>query len=446
MAGNTMIETEVAKTRRQFLILNTAEYFLAGFFWLFAMIASPLLRPEEKSLSLFSSMFVLMLSNAFWEVLTGWYADKFRRQFSITAGFFWYGVGVLIMIAAVYFKTDGKPSLPLWLTGITLWSLGPAMLSGAKEAWLVDRCGFFSPATKDQLEGTFTQAATLGVVSKSLGAAYAALTLWFTGLLKGTEASGNLELGFLVSAGPPALAALFLCVRSAALKEEYWTQPEYQTSESLLAFLETSLRQLSRVPYRWFTLGFVGITGLNYVLSSTLGPYIANQEDDVRIAYLLAAVIFLEVVAGLVGRQLPRWLGVHARSRMRIPILAVLHLIPLPLAFFRIPFEFSLLCAALIFRGLQGLIMGTLADIGHRAIEDDSHRAILYSMSSALAALLVAIPCLFFIAKDGANGVALQNNIQTFWIAVVPLAVIFLALGSYLVSRHDERDESTQAR
>lgn len=440
MVDKNLIAAEVEKTKRQYLFLNTGEYFLAGFFWLFAMIVSPHLKPDEKSLSLFSSLFVLFISNGLWEILTGWYADKFRRRFSITAGFFWYGAGVIVMITAVHVGSKDQGSLPLWLTGITLWSLGPAMLSGAKEAWLVDRTCFYDPISKDKLEEIFTKAATLGVVFKSIGAAYAVLALGLTGLL-GSAAADHLRPGAMISAGPLALAALILSVRSAALKEEYWTRPDFQTQESLLSFLMTAFRQVVRIPYLWFTLGFVGITSLNYILSSTLGPYISSGNSDVRIVRLLATVIALEVIAGLVGRQLPQWLGHHDRAKVWIPSLAALHLIPL--AFTSFSFEICLLAAAFLFRCLQGLIMGSLADTGHRAISDDSHRAIVYSTSSALAAFLLAIPCLLLINDGGANGTIVQKHIEVFWFTMVPVAVLLLAGGSHLVSRQSSADPST---
>src|SRR5712664_2799614 len=166
---------EIKDTKKRFLILIGGEYLISGFFWVFVALGSLRIFGGDSNdpRPFFFSLFILMLSNGLWEILTGWYADKFKRQLSLTAGFLACLVGFLLMGIAPLSGTDnsvlGAPSL-VWNAGITIWSLGPALLSGAREAWLVDRCNFFSDAPPEDVGDVFKKAAAKGMLQKSIGA------------------------------------------------------------------------------------------------------------------------------------------------------------------------------------------------------------------------------------------------------------------------------------
>jgi cyanate permease len=176
--------SEIEKTKTQFLLVVTGEYLITGFFWVFITLGSLSLRFEStaSSSTFFFSLFVLMFSNGIWEILTGWYADKFKRQFSISAGFLACLVGFCLMGVAVFFPGN-DPVLSakslVWNAGLSIWSLGPALLSGAQEAWLVDRCNFFSEDPPEDVDSVFKKSAAYGVMAKSIGAGFCFLILFW---------------------------------------------------------------------------------------------------------------------------------------------------------------------------------------------------------------------------------------------------------------------------
>lgn len=71
---------------------------------------------------------------AFWEIVTGIYADTLSRRKSILTSFLAYALGsACFVIVAI------GHSLVLWHAGLFLMSVGRALMSGAAEAWLHDR-------------------------------------------------------------------------------------------------------------------------------------------------------------------------------------------------------------------------------------------------------------------------------------------------------------------
>jgi MFS family permease len=450
---STSFSEEIERTQQQYLRIVTGAYFTTGFFWVFMSLGSVKIegKSEAKDFSTFLySMIVLMVSNAVWEILTGWYADKFRRRTSIYLGFFISGVGFLLMGAAAFFDLPGNGAewgarLPVWLVGVACWSLGPALRSGAQEAWLVDRCNFLSEAPPEPLSDIFKRAARQGVMAKAAGA-----ILCFFILFPFVDRSEYLwfELSFSLAGGLAALLTGFLGYYSLRLQEEYWTDPKYQSEESLFAFLWVGVKELCRVPYLWFTLAFIGATVLNYLLSSTIWAYLGHDEtgkikvlgEPRDVMWLAIGIIAIELVAGYLSKPFSRQIDRIEQPRWRMPAAALIHLLPiLPLYIFY-PFNntpdgfiYVLIAAALFFRIAHASVFGTLNAQGQLLIDSDERRAVMISMSSAIAAILMALA--FYLIKNKGPFDNFEKGIEFSWVWITPLSVLMLAVGGYLVAR-----------
>jgi hypothetical protein len=466
MSSSSAALDEVAETKKQYLVILTGSYFLAGFLWTFGAVGSMYLKEPAEPLPFFSSMIVLMLSNALWEVLTGWYADKFRRRFSISGGFLAYGSGFLIMLLASFISQEApgggtqasqllEPRLFIWLVGVAICSLGPALLSGAQEAWLVDRCNFVSISPPEQLDDVFKRAARQGVFAKAAGSLICIFSLY--GLIREmpgastTAEPSSLTLAFVISAGTAAVSSFLLFMYSRKLQEEYWTDPKYQTEESLFHFAGMGVKDLLRAPYRWFTLAFIGATSLNYILSFTLWPSLAQPGESTTLystlpysplpystlLYIAGTIIGLEVMAGYFSGPFSRWIDRIASPRWRMPVVSLMYLapvIPLYLAFPQVSpgdFLLTLIAATFMFRTAHSSVFGTLNTVGQSAIESDERRAVMVSMSSALAAFFVAAMLWISYRQDQ----KIQEGIRVFWIAISLPSILMLAFGGYLAVR-----------
>jgi MFS family permease len=451
MTTQVRVVDEIEETKKQYLVILTGAYFVSGFFWVFSTLGSvKLLREEALSVrTLFSSMIVLMLSNGIWEVVTGWYADKFKRRFSISAGFFFCFVGFLIMGMTSlipflqkdqsHFNLYSEPRFLLWLVGVTVWSLGPALLSGAQEAWLVDRCNFLSVNPPEPVDDVFKKSARQGVIAKASGLLICFFILYF--LVISME-SPRLLLAFSLAGGIGAVLSFLLCLYSRRLQEEYWTDPKYQFDESLFTFLWMGMKDLWKVPYRWFTLAFIGATSLNYALSSMVWPYLGEDTrtlilgKSLNVGLIAGGIIVIELVAGYLSRAFSRRIDLIKPPQWRMPAAALMYLIPvLPIYLFPGQpdiFLLVLIAATFLFRTAHASVFGTLNTVGQSAIESDERRAVLVSMSSALAAFFMATALLIVI---GYGFVTVRSGISGFWAYVTLPSILMLAIGGYLVAR-----------
>jgi MFS family permease len=447
---------EIRETQQQYLVILTGAYFVAGFFWVFFALGSVKLGQGQETITpFFYSMIVLMLSNGVWEILTGWYADKFKRRFSISAGFFVCFAGFLLMGVASFipslrngsgqFNTDSGPRLLLWLAGVTVWSLGPALLSGAQEAWLVDRCNFLSADPPEPIANVFKTAARLGVIAKASGALICFFVLFF--LLVDTsdgETEARLKLSFSLAGGLAAISSALLGYYSLRLQEEYWTDPKYQSEESLLAFLWMGMKDLWKVPYRWFTLAFIGATVLNYTLSSAWAYFhkgtIYVLGEDRKVEIIVGGIIVIELAAGYLSKTFSQRIDRIKQPKWRMPVASLMYLLPV-LPLYLIPFSpkqsdvflFVLIAATFSFRTAHASVFGTLNAVGQLLIESDERRAMLISMSSALAAFFMALA--FIVINNSRSFSGVEEGIQFSWVYITLPSSLMLAGGGYLVAR-----------
>jgi MFS family permease len=439
--------SEIQGTKRQFLVVVVGEYLITGYFWVFSALGSLLVegRTPEGGFSgqtFFFTMFILMLSNGIWEILTGWYADKFKRQLSISAGFLACCLGFFLMGIAVFFP-DG-PILnfrTVWYAGVSIWAIGPALLSGAQEAWLVDRCNFFSADPPEDVDDIFKKSAAYGVLAKSMGSLMCFLVLApsFSGK------SDNWPM-FVFSAIIAGVVSAWLFYSSRNLREEYWSHPKYQTSESLFSFLFEGLRDLWQTPLRWFALSYCGVMSLNYVLSSTGWTYVTirgpkdsllESFGDNRLFIWAIILIFAELLGSVLSRSFSNWIDLIRKRWWRIPIASLVYLISI-LALLRSSSErflYVLIFVTFLFRAVYASVFGSLNTIGQLAIKSDERRAVLVSLSSATSSFLMAFVFLVFSNYSSVStGATASRHIEEFWYVSIPL-IVMLAGGGYLATR-----------
>jgi MFS family permease len=448
--------SEIRKTKKQFLLMITGEYLITGFFWVFITIGSLLLfGKEDKAETFFISLFVLMFSNGVWEILTGWYADKFKRQFSMSAGFGACLIGFCLMGVAPSVGGDANsifsPLSLVWNAGISIWSLGPALLSGAREAWLVDRCNFFSEEPPEDVGDVFKKAAAWGIFAKSIGALVCFLIFLRMSRLSGMTGpitSGD-KVSFILSASLAAILSAVLLILSLRLREEYWSHPKYQTDESLGSFLWKAGQDLWETPYRWFTLSYVGAMSLNYVLSPTIWPYMAFKAGvdrlfQDRLFQWAIILIIAEALGSIVSRPIAKWIDLIKQHQLRMPIASVMYLLPilsllLLWLFGQDAFLYILIIASFSFRAANASVFGSLNTTGQLAIRSDERRASLISMSSAVSSFLMAIVFLGFFWLSYRSAEDFATHIKRFWYFVPLPCTLLLVAGGYLVARPHPR-------
>ena len=438
---------EIQETKRQFLSVVTGEYRITGFFWIFSTLGSLVLFNDWPTAeTFFFSMFVLMLSNGLWEILTGWYADKFKRQFSMSAGFLACLVGFCLMgIAVIGPAPQRNPvysvKFLVWGVGVSIWSLGPALLSGAQEAWLVDRCNFFSKHPPEDVDEVFKESAWKGVIAKSIGAlvCFSIFLVW-----KFFWKNQDNEIFFISSAIIAAILSGRLFYRSKKLREEYWSHPKYQTNESLSSFLLNGIRDLWKKPFRWFAISYVGVMSLTYVVSSTVWVYMVINKSASYKELILWAVILIvaELIGSLLSGYFSKWIDLIKKQWLRIPVASLLYLAPLPFLFlFPAGFLYILIVAAFSFRAVHASVFGSLNTIGQLAIKSDERRAILISMSSAISSFLMSgVFYLFYRWSADPNSQSV-SLIEDFWRYVPFPLILILFIGRYLVAH--QRSEAS---
>lgn len=455
---------EVENTKKQFLRIITGEYLITGVFWVFITLGSLLiLGPRiDEAETFFFSLLILMFFNGIWEILTGWYADKFKRQFSMSAGFGACFVGFCLMGIAPFFDAEGTADsiftikLLVWNAGISIWSLGPALLSGSKEAWLVDRCNFFSQTPPEDVDDVFKKAAAYGIIAKSIGALICFLIFLSQSDLSNRNPGAALTpadtRSFVLSAIVAAVLSAVLLILSLRLREEYWSHPKYQTNESLLSFLRKGLQDLWKTPYRWFTLSYVGAMSLNYVLSPTIWPYMAVKAekspllwvaDEQNLLHWAGILIFAELIGSFLSRPLSKWIDQIKQHRLRMPVASLMYFVPILFLWILGPslFLYILIAAAFLFRTVNASVFGSLNTIGQLAIKSDERRASLISMSSAISSFFMAgVFFVFFcISYYPTQKEAFTHIIENFWYYVPLPCILFLVSGGYLMARPHPR-------
>jgi MFS family permease len=451
---------EIQTTKRQFLVIVTGEYLITGYFWVFSALGSlKLLKEEKLGRTFFFTMFIIMLSNSVWEILTGWYADQFKRQLSMWAGFLACCVGFGLMgVAALVPSGNESLTLFIWYAGVSIWALGPALLSGAEEAWLVDRCNFFSTAPPEDVDDVFKKSAAYGVFAKSLGSLLCFLILSpnFIFSTPNPTASTNNDLSkwpfFLFSGIVGVVVSAWLLSISRTLREEYWNHPKYQKDETLFSFLGKGLHELWEKPFLWFAISYVGVMSLNYVLSSTAWAYMTGKAPTSSLLALTdknrlfgwAIILILAQMAGSgLSKTVSKWVDLIKRRWWRIPVASLLYfvpIVPLLLACGSHYFLYILIVVVFAFQAAHASVFGSLNTIGQLAIKSDERRAVVVSMSSAISSFLMSLVFLFFYVYSSSDTGThdIYPHIESLW-GVSILFILMIACFSYLATSDTRR-------
>lgn len=454
----------IAETKRQFSVAVVGTYLIAGFFWFVVTVGSirmPLdctdaahaeAQQREQLRFFLLSIVVMWVSTGIWEALTGWYADKFRRRTSLSIGFLACGIGWLLMIVAVYLDTPTRTLI--WSAGISIWALGPALQSGADEAWLVDRCKFLSPIHAVELTPLFRSVATAGIIMSSLGAFASWAVFMMCGALE-SESPASSQLPITITASCSAAISIALFLYSWRFKEEYWTHPKYQTNESLFAFLKNVLMDCAKTPFLWFLISWVGAKGFSYLWFSTFWPYLANLSTNSAMRYdpmYILYFILIQLVSGFIGRRLSPILDCVAHPWMRFVIAATVYSMPLILLLPLLELVHAdgvggtqswlaisiLAVATLGFRTAFSWILGTLTSMGQHAINSDERRATLISMVSALSAVIISVPFLVALIVGGNH--KLKTVVEWLWTSVGACCFAALVVGGFFLGRQSHTE------
>jgi hypothetical protein len=327
---------------------------------------------------------------------------------------------------------------------------------------MVDRCNFFSKHPPEDFDEVFKKASAQGILAKAIGTvACFAIFSWYLfskgephkEWLFGLSEARHKELVFGLSAFIAAGLSAWFLYRSYRLWEEYWSHPKYQTSEPLFSFLKKAVLDIRKTTYFWFTFGFVGATSLNYIVSSTVWPYLVGNREGKGIGFIAqitSTLIAAELIGSWRSKQFAKVIDRVKQPQLRIPVAALLYLAPIPFLF--APYIVNaptavligLIVAAFSFRIVHASVFGSLYAIGQRAIESDERRAVLISISSAISSFLMFVAYLFFISSPNSKTqppgpltgqTAFSFEVEQFWRWVPPLFILMVFVGGYLAAR-----------
>jgi hypothetical protein len=208
------------------------------------------------------------------------------------------------------------------------------------------------------------------------------------------------------------------------------------------------LKELWSIPYRWFTLAFIGATALNYTLSVTAWPYLGNKESISLFGQptsplkIVIGITFIELIAGYLSKWFSKRIDRIKQPKLRMPAASLMWLVPVfPLYFIFFQsaqannFLYVLIVATFLFRMATASIFGTLNSVGQLLIESDERRATLLSMSSALASFFMAAAFIVVGNSFKFQQSDFGQGIQIFWMFITLPCVLMLAVGGYLVAR-----------
>jgi|GEM_PF-4588702 hypothetical protein len=440
-------KTGVAK--KTYTLFVTTEVFQTGFFWFISTVGSSVILSQtnrmNENAAFMSSMVVLFVSSAFWEVVTGWYADNFRRRTSLAAGFGCCAAGFVALIVGA-----AKQDLSIWLTGIGVWSLGTALSSGAQQAWVVDRCRYLENDDEyDDFEATFRMSASYSLIARSLGVAIGFGGFWVFGIQSLEHVQSNdsvFAIGALTS--PFVLLCMAFSFYCSRLNEEYWTQPTRDEDEPVLTFIWRAALGVVCPPYCWFTLALAGLLGLNYIPSATAWRFAKNATGADGIPLVFIVILFAELVGGTLSFVLPKLVDKLANMLARLAIVAAVYVVPLTAMYCvpvigldgndkqleRLGLFTTMGLAALLYRSAFAGMFGSLIASGQRAIKEEKRRALMLSLSSAAALICTSIP--FLWGYKYSETLTLNGNIAWLWKHATPPFLIMLIVGSLLLLRH----------
>jgi hypothetical protein len=301
--------------------------------------------------------------------------------------------------------TAPEHSRQIWLVGLALWTLGPALQSGSIEAWFTDRMNYLAVEEPNRRTEEFQKGARLGVLWAAAGstlaiACFVGATLLWSGM-PGIKAglAACCALGFVATFAVYAGTA-------SQIREEYSADPAYQTDESIYAFLKTCMLQFRFPPLRRVATTFIGVSILRYTFFGTLWAYALSLVADGQIARFpefevtlkLLGLVVVQFLGGstspLFGQALERIRSNPLRTTLEFGVHAGPFLLVLPLSQLNpspnqqlVHLGLALFC----FRISSPRILGSLQGDVEYLLKQSESRASALSLLSGIAAFVTAV-------------------------------------------------------
>ncbi|BBM86568.1 hypothetical protein [Candidatus Uabimicrobium amorphum] len=458
MQNNTDNFQPLKETRNLYFFIRIVEYLEVGFFWFLISIVSLILNSDTLQTqynirNFIFSITLVMFSNAFWEVITGWYADKFKRKYSIVAGFISCICGWIIIGLSILLNNH-----LLWTVGLIVWSLYPALVSGARDAWFVDRCNYYLQSfdLRDFQEKTFKISNIVGLIV----APFSALICWSIFEMWGL----SINVSQII---PGALSCIliiisFCCIAvyrvTRKVQEEYHEHISYKINDSMVSFIKEGVKYSTTKPYKWFVLAHIGGVGFLYMWSFTCWPFILQLQEPgffIFNKFYIFIFILISILGGINGLLLSA-MGRYISKRKLLLILSSWYMLPLTFiapicryygfSLFDANGEFKaalFFFAAFMFRSTYAAFYGILISEGNNLIvsKNKKKRALLSSLASAYTAAVFGIMgavLLYFIELK-----TLLNTIGFMWTYFGCFFFLISVYGTYSIFKGQSNVSTT---
>ncbi len=463
---DTLVHPAVNQTKDRYLRLVLVDTVLAGLFYVVMTLQGEFDQDPEK---VFATVGLFMLWSAVWEVLTGAFADIFKRRAATIASFALSGLAGL---ALVFYSLDIMKDLA-GQAYIPLYTLGAALISGSLEAWLYDRVTYYSPKPPD-LAGVFRREMVTTIWGTAAGYCLGILVLSILLFAPALSLQPRMDLalfGGILLVGVAVVGA----VDSWRMSEEYWMREEFRHQRGLFGYV-IDMFKIVLVEKRTYG-SFVALYAIAYSLgiffTLSMWPLLwlsvkdsqswfgAALGDDYKFIMLALVYVVMSSLAALAARawQKRSRLLTVTESEVR-PVHLVLAslwnfvpMVPVGVAvLYREVIGYYLLlvlaAAVLIYR--LGLVMrqGLYKAVLQRTVKDSSHRAVLLSLATAAGSVLNIVGSLIFVGLYGEAGDA-YRMLAMAWVFAPIAVVIFILLFSWackssLFPSQQEKPESVK--
>jgi MFS family permease len=464
-----MIHPEVQTTTDRYLRIVLLDSLIAGLYYVLTTLHSGL---KFDPRSVFATLTSIMLWSAFWEIVTGWFADVFTRRAAAVSSFL--SVGAAGVFLAMH-PAETKGLLPWdslsWQATLSLYALGGALISGALEAWLYDRHSYYSSEDPD-LVVTYRKEMVLTILGTGMGYLLGVLVLIILLILPNvTDAELAHMLPHYGAYGVAGFALVGL-VLAWRMPEEYWIREEHRHSQGLAQYVLRFLRILltEKRRYGTFVLLYSVAYSMDMLFTFSVWPLLwfsverSGAAVGTHKTFVLLALTFVAVSS--VGAYAARTWGARSKllsipaARVRaahlllasawnfLPMVAVgaavLFLSSTPWSVLPV-----LVVSVLVYR--LGLVMrqGIYKAVLQRTVVDSSHRAVLLSAATAAGSVLCGCSAAVYLRVmapvEDARSVLALSWILAPILGLVLIAVLVQPCRSWLAMSTKTSIDSTKA-
>src|SRR5205085_1438293 len=177
------------------------------------------------------------------------------------------------------------------------------------------------------------------------------------------------------------------------------------------------------------------------------------DKDKLLLGWAIDLII-AELIGSVLSRYLSKWIDLIRQRQLRIPIAALIYLVPIAFLLNSDSYFFLriLIIVAFSFRIVYAAVFGSLNTIGQLAIKSDERRAVLVSIASAIGSFFMSLVFLGFyyyvhdkyppvskvnvsvISKPIVDVAVISKPIEDFWWVSLP-CILVIALCGYLATR-----------